>query len=163
MTDDAPQLRGELRTLSSVGTEARKMLGVVVAGLLTVGALVSIGAQNLGLALVLFCFGAVAWFITLFGGLKVVETDGYWLLASDQSKTVWIPLRRVASVSRVLGPGGTRVRVEVACDTPFGREIVFEPQFDPRALVGQHPVVVELSELVARAKAERAGTAGASR
>ena len=139
------------------------MLGVVVAGLLTVGALVSIGAQNLGISLLLLGFGAWAWLTVLFGGLKVVETDGYWLLASDQSKTVWIPLRRVASVSRILGSSGTLVRVEVECDTPFGREIVFEPPLDPAALVGQHPVVEELRALVARAKAERPTTAGASR
>jgi hypothetical protein len=152
MTDDAPQLRGELRTLSSSGTESRRVLGALFAGLLTVAALVSIVARNLGLSLALFAGSALAWFITFFGGHKLVETDGYWLLASDDSKTVWIPLRQVISVSRVWSPWGTGVQVDLGCDTPFGREIVFEPPFAPSALVGQHPVVEELRELVARAK-----------
>ena len=153
MTDDVPQLRGELRTLSSLGTEAHRVLGVLFAGVSTVGALVSIARQNLGLTLGLFGFSAVVWFIVLVGGPKVVETDGFWLLVSDSSKTVWIPLRKVSSISRVWGPGGTRVYVEVDCDTPFGREIAFEPPLDLGGLVGQHRVVDELRELVARAKA----------
>ena len=155
MTDDSPQLRGELRTLSSSGTEGRGVLGVLFSGLLTLGALASIVALNLELTLALLGGSALAWFVTFFGGLKVVETDGYWLLASDDSKTVWIPLGQVISVSRVWGPWGTGVEVKLGCDTPFGREIVFQPPFDPSALVGLHPVVEELRELVARAKAHQ--------
>jgi len=153
MADDAPELRGEVRKLSSVNTEAGEMLGVVFCGLALVAAIASIVARNLELTLVFLGVGAVLGRFVLFGGGLIVETDGYWLLASDRSKTVWIPLREVVSVERVWWGRGSRVQVELGCDTPFGREFTFEPRLELGALVGQHPVVEEIRELAARAKA----------
>lgn len=154
MTEDAPQLRGELRKLSPDGTEARAVLATLVGGLLAVGALASIVAGRAMLALLLLCGAATLGLIVFVVGPRVVETDGVWLLVSDWSKTVWIPLRQVHSVNRILHLGTDRVSVKLGCDTPFGREIVFQPRFELDGLVGQHPVVEELRGLVARAKLE---------
>jgi len=157
MTDDAPQLRGELRQLSSVDSEAGPALSIVLAGVLTIAGVIAIVMGQAMPGLMLLGGGAVLGLAMFFRRLKVVETDGYWLLVSDWSKTVWIPLRQVDSVSRVLVLGRDRVSVKLCCDTPFGREIVFEPLFRLSALIGPHPVVEELRELVAHAKAAGEG------
>ena len=93
------------------------------------------------------------WIAVVASGPSVVETDGDWLLASDLRRTVWIPLGQVVSVEQGWFPGQTRVHVELACDTPFGQQFAFEAPVELGALFGQHPVVEELRELVARAKA----------
>ena len=153
MDDGPPQLRGELRTLSSQWTEPRKVMGFVFAGLLTLVAFLSLLEGDLAATLVLFGASVVFWLRAWVGRrLSVVETDGYWLAVSSLSKTAWIPLSQVISVSRVWFPGAQRIYVEVGPNTPFGREIVFEPPLNPAALVGGHPVVEELRALVARAK-----------
>jgi hypothetical protein len=154
MTDDAPQLRGELRRLSSAATEPFKVVGLVFATLSTLVALGSLFLRDWLPILCLFAVSAVVWMRAWIGlRLSVVQTDGHWLLASSLSRTAWIPLTKVLSVSRVWFPGAQRIYVEVGADTPFGREIVFQPPLDPGALVGRHPVVEELRALVARAKA----------
>jgi hypothetical protein len=154
MIDDAPQLRGEVRKLSSLGSEIGVVVGIVFASLWTAAVLVSIYASHPGVGMALSGLGMalVVWLFVLIGRPKVVETDGYWLLVSDLSKTVWIPLRHVVSVHQRWF-GGQRVHVEVGCDTPFGREFFFEPQFGLGPLFGPHPVVEELRELAANAKA----------
>ena len=153
MTDDAPQLRGEPRKLSSVDTEGRATVAFFIAAVCVVGVLVSIVVGKFGVALVLVGVIALIWFAVLVVGPKVVETDGYWLLATDLSKTVWIPLRHIVAVDQGGFPGSRRIYVKLGCDTPFGREIVFEPQFGLGPLIGEHPVVGELRELAARARA----------
>jgi hypothetical protein len=153
MTDAAPHLRGELRTLSSARTEPVKVAGVVGASLVTIVAFASLFAREALPTLFLLGMSAVFWLRAWVGlRLSVVETDGYWLLASSMSRTAWIPLSEVISVSRVWWPGAQRIYVEVGQDTPFGREIVFEAPLDLGAVVGAHPVVQELRELVSRAR-----------
>ena len=159
MSDDAPQLRGELRQLSSVGSEARPAFGVVLAGAGSVAGLVAMVSGKAMPGLMILGGSALLGLVLVLGRLRTVETDGYWLLVSDWSKTVWIPLRQVDSVSRGLILRRDRVSVMLGCDTPFGREIVFEPPFELAAFVGQHPVVEELRELVARAKASHSQAA----
>ena len=73
--------------------------------------------------------------------------------AAEPVEEVWIPLRQVVSVQCVGRGRRSQVHVKLACDTPFGREFVFEPRFELGALVGEYPVVEELRELAARAKA----------
>ena len=90
--------------------------------------------------------------------LSVVETDGHWLVASSMARRAWIPLGEVISVSRVWWPGAQRIYVEVGQDTPLGRQIVFEAPLALEAVVGRHPVVEEIRELVARAKARTDGS-----
>jgi len=154
MVDDSPQLRGELRTLSSAVTEPVKAFGIAFASVCSLIAFVSLFMRDARVTLAALGMTAVIWLRVWVGlRLRVVQTDGYWLLASSLSKTAWIPLTKIISVTRVWFPGAQRVYVEVESETPFGREIVFEPQFDLGALVGQHPVVKELRDLVARAKA----------
>jgi hypothetical protein len=159
VTDDAPQLRGELRELSSPRTETVRVAGVVGASLLTIVAFVSLFALEALSTLFLLGVSAVFWLRAWVGlRLSVVETDGYWLLASSMSKTAWISLSEVISVSRVWWPGAQRIYVEVGQDTPFGREIVFEAPLGFDSVVGGHPVVEELRKLVARAKARCAAS-----
>jgi hypothetical protein len=156
MTDAGPQLRGERRRLSSSRTERVKVTGMVFAALLTLVAFASLLMGGV-LPLVLFGVSAVSWLRAWVGlRLSVVETDGYLLLASSMSKTAWIPLSDVTSVSRVWWPGAQRIYVEVGQDRPFGRQVVFEAPLALTAFVGGHPLVQELQGLVARAKA-RAG------
>ena len=157
MTDAAPQLRGELRQLSSPRTERVKVTGVVAASLITLVAFGSLFAREALPALFLLGVSAVFWLRAWVGlRLSVVQTDGYWLLASSVSRTTWIPLSEVISVSRVWWPGAQRIYVEAGLDTPFGREIVFEAPLDVDAVVGGHPVVQELRGLVARARSRGA-------
>jgi hypothetical protein len=154
MADDAPQLRGEPRKLSSVHTEIGAVVGFLLASLWTLGVLLTIvlGKTGAGVALLAVGMTAVVWLAILAGRPKMVETDGYWLLVTNFSKTVWIPLGQIVSVSQTGFPGGQRVHVELACDTPFGQEITFEPQFGLGPLIGEHPVVEELRALAAAAK-----------
>src|SRR5689334_11052981 len=162
MTDDAPQLRGELRKLSSLRTEMARVGGILVASLATAAALGSFATRNAGVIFVFVGVSALLWVLLAVVGPKVVETDGYWLLVSDLRKTVWIPLRQIDSVNRGRLPGSRWVYVEFGCDTPFGREISFDSQLDLGALFGQRPVVEDLRELVASAKAAhvRPGSCG---
>ncbi|HEY1906556.1 MAG TPA: hypothetical protein VGG91_10955, partial [Myxococcaceae bacterium] len=61
MTDDAPQLRGELRRLSSAATEPFKVVGLVFATLSTLVALGSLFLRDWLPILCLFAVSAVVW------------------------------------------------------------------------------------------------------
>lgn len=108
MADEAPQLRGEPRKLSSVSTEVGAVVGVLIASLTTVAALVALFTGSLGVVVAMLGASAAIWSVVLVGSPKAVETDGYWLLVTDFSKTVWIPLRQIASVQETLVSGWRR-------------------------------------------------------
>ena len=163
MTNGSPQLRGEVRRLSSARTDAVKVAGIVFASMFTLVTVASLFLRQALLILVLVGVSVVLWLRAWIGlRLSVVETDGHWLLVSSLSRTAWIPLAEVISVTRVWFPGAQRIYVEVGQDTPFGREVVFEAPFDAGAIVGHHPVVEELRELVARARSASSGASSAS-
>jgi len=142
-----------VRKLSSARTEFVRLWGIVFASLTTIAAIAELALRQVAPTVLLVAVSFLLWLRTWVGlRLREVETDGYWLLVSSLSKTAWIPLADVVSISRVWWPGPQRIYVEVGRDTPFGREIVFEPPFNVAALVGRHPLVQELRELAAQAR-----------
>ncbi len=154
MTVGPPQPRGEGRRLSSARTERVRISGLVAASLATAVGLALLLAHQRGPALVVLAVSLVLWLRAWVGRrLSVVESDGELLLVSSQARRARIPLTEVLSVSRVWFPGAQRIYVAVAKDMPFGgREIVFEAPFEPRAIVGRHPIVEELRARVDRAQ-----------
>jgi hypothetical protein len=149
----APQLHGELRRLSSARIDGRRVVGVVLPSLLTIGAVIALLVRNVPATVGLFIVDGFLWLRAWVGfHLSVVEIDGAWLLASSPSRRAWIPLAAVTSVSRVWFPGAQRIYLEVERDGRFD-QIVFEAPFEPRAIFGKHPVIEELRMLIARAKA----------
>ncbi|MHB0914974.1 MAG: hypothetical protein ACYC5A_06745 [Thermoleophilia bacterium] len=85
--------------------------------------------------------------------LKRVRVQGGRLYVSNYLRESTIPLERVSDVTQRLWPGSLVV-IHFFGATDFGDKVCFQPT-DRWLLLGRHPVVEELKEMVANAKGIR--------
>ena len=92
----------------------------------------------------------VAGFAALTWRLKRVRVEDDALLVSNFRREVRVPLRDVVGVRQRLFPVAGSITIDLARETPFGREITFFPQ--RRGLFGaEGPTMRELRALVSAA------------
>jgi hypothetical protein len=85
--------------------------------------------------------------------LKRVRMDDQALYVSNYLEEIRIPLQDVREVTENRWINIHPVTIELLGDTAFGRRVVFMPKVRLFALWSHHPVVGEISEAAAKARA----------
>jgi len=96
--------------------------------------------------------GFSIWYVVA-GRLLVVLVDDRFLYVSNYRKEIRIRLSDVSKVTENAFINIHPVTIQLSKRTDFGTRITFMPKIWRVFFFGSHPVVAELNELVARAKA----------
>jgi hypothetical protein len=103
--------------------------------------------ENWGI--VIFSLSIAFTFYLLYGGIKSVEADEYYLYISNYLKTIKAPLSAIAEVYEDRFINIRPITIKFRTTTEFGDKIVFIPYWSPAAFFPyqSHPVIEELHRL----------------
>ena len=97
------------------------------------------------LFLVAIAFGLCAYLYLFCARIVSVSLDGHWLVVSDFSREITVPLRDIDYVSGFFLTSPEIAWIHLKVDSEFGRKLVFRPKCWLR--FSRHPVVEELNGL----------------
>ena len=97
-------------------------------------------------------FGLLIWYV-LSGRLRVVHVDDKFFYISNYRRHIRVPLSDVSKITENVLINIHPVTLHLSTPSPFGTRIRFMPQIWRVFFFASHPIVAELTELVAQAKA----------